>query len=59
MWDSLRPLAPYAGYAKDMIDKMVSNYKEADRKGLIKENSLSKAIGGAVEKVWNYYNNHT
>lgn len=59
MWDSLRPLAPYAGYAEEMIGKMVSNYKEADSKGLIKENSLSKAIGGAVEKAWNYYKEHT
>ena len=59
LWESVRPLAPYAGYAEEMIGNIVSNYKKAESDGLIKENSLSKAIGGAVEKAWNYYKNHT
>ena len=59
LWDTVRPLAPYAGYAEDMMEKLTTNYNNAKAQGKIKENSLSKSIGDAVNQAWGWYKDHT
>ena len=51
MWDSIRPLAPYAGFAEDMIRKADDNYLTARSEGRItNENKFSKAVGDFFHK---------
>ena len=59
LWDTVRPLAPYAGYAEDMMEKLTTNYNNAKAQRKIKENSLSKSIGDAVNQAWGWYKDHT
>ena len=59
MWDSVRPLAPYSDVVIQTLRDMNTNYQKAKESGKIKENSLSKAIGDAMQKIEGVYNNHT
>lgn len=53
LWESIRPLAPYAGYAEKCMDDAIRNYDDAKRSGLIKEGSLSEQIGSFVKEAYN------
>ena len=53
MWESIKPLAPYANEAKAMIHKAVTEYDAAspDAKKKINESKLSKTLASAMQII--------
>ena len=55
MWDSIKPLAPYAGAAQNAIERAVEQYKNLDRSSTayknIQESKLSMALEQIAERI--------
>ena len=58
MWDSLKPLAPYVGVAKQMISSAVKEYDNADAetKKKINESTLSKTLAKVMTALNDTFN---
>lgn len=52
LWDTVRPLAPYAGFVEDCLDTADRNYMAAVKEGRLKENSISRKVGNMVHTAY-------
>lgn len=60
MWESIKPLAPYAGAAKEMISSAVQEYDSADEatKKRINESTVSRTLANVMRAMNDTFNNN-
>ena len=58
MWESIKPLAPYAGAAKEMIRSAVEEYDSADEatKNKINESTVSRTLANVMKAMNKTFN---